>query len=423
MSTAAAILPVATLALSARWWRPAQALRLRRTVRRAMRSPFWRARFEAAGVDPASIRRAEDLARLPVLTRADLQAAPLRDRIPDGYDPDAMLPFTTSGSTGQPLDIRKLPGDQAVNDALMLRALWRYGFRPGQRKMNMQSVGPRRTDRHWTGRLGLTRRHWLDVREPVTTWVTELRRFRPDCLMGVTGTLRMLARHLHDNGIHDIRPRVLVSTSEVLDAGTRRLLEETFATPARDVYASWEAGIVAWECPAGGHFHLNADWVIVEILDETGAPVAAGQEGQVVLTCLHADGMPVIRYAIGDRAVRGADGACRHSRLPLLGGVRGRQTDMLINREGRAVSAHLALTAVSLIPGIRAWRLIQESPEHLRLQVQADTPIDTAALGDLRLKLSTALGHPVDIQLEPVDAFPNQPGVKFRHVLSRVAPR
>ena len=67
---------------------------------------------------------------------------------------------------------------------------------------------------------------------------------------------------------------------------------------------------MAWECPRCEGYHINADWIIVELL-ENGVPVPPGEEGDVVITNLHNHGMPFIRYAQGDRAVRYSGTPCR----------------------------------------------------------------------------------------------------------------
>ncbi len=99
-----------------------QAKRLRRLIRHASTIPFQRDRFAAAGVNPDEIRTAADLAGLPVTTRADIQPVPVSERIQQCIDASALISFTTSGSTGHPVQILALPGDQRINDILTLRA-------------------------------------------------------------------------------------------------------------------------------------------------------------------------------------------------------------------------------------------------------------------------------------------------------------
>ena len=84
-----------------------------------------------------------------------------------------------------------------------------------------------------------------------------------------------------------------------------------------DIYSCTEAGYLAFSCPEQGNLHVQAESVIVEVLDRAGKPCAPGEEGEVVVTPLLNFAMPLIRYAVGDRAVVGEPCACGRG-LPTL---------------------------------------------------------------------------------------------------------
>ncbi len=396
-----------------------QARRLRQTIRHAATVPFYRDRFADARIDPRAIRTAGDLAQLPIVTRAEIQAIPVTERIPAGRDETGMHAFTTSGSTGHAVQIRQWPYERAINDLLTLRACWRYGLRPWHRKMNTRSVQPKPTSSTWKSRMGMFRRDWMVVTDPIEEWIDHLRRFRPHCIMGLTASLRVLAGYLIDHAISDIRPRFVITLGELLDPATRAAIERAFAAPVYDAYGSWEAGMIAWECPQCNGYHINADWVIVEIL-RNGIPAQPGEEGDVVITNLHNSAMPFVRYAQGDRAVLHTEPPVCGSRLPLLKHISGRITDNLIGRNGTTVSPHAFLTLISQTPGLRHWRLIQEREELLRLEVNSAEPLSPQTITTLNDKMAALLNAPAHLQIDYVDSLDQDRDTKCHRIICRV---
>jgi phenylacetate-CoA ligase len=378
-----------------------QAKRLRRLIRHASTIPFQRDRFAAAGVNPDEIRTAADLAGLPVTTRADIQP----------------VSFTTSGSTGHPVQILALPGDQRINDILTLRACWRYGLRFGGRKLSVRSKAPRPPDRSLAARLHLFQREWLFGQEGPDAWVEHCRRFRPHSIMLFMSIMRQLAQHLLDHGITDVRPDFLVSIGELLDPETRALVQRAFRAPVYDMYGSWEGGMMAWECPQGGGYHINSDWVIMEILKD-GQPVSPGEEGDVVITNLHSYGMPFIRYAQGDRAVLASEAPSCGCHLPLLKGLCGRTSDSLVRPDGTRMSGVALLTAITPTPGLLRYRLTQEADLSLRMEAVTEGDLPESVTDTLRESLSRLMGGPIQFQIERVDDSTFENGTKFHRITS-----
>jgi phenylacetate-coenzyme A ligase PaaK-like adenylate-forming protein len=102
-------------------------------------------------------------------------------------------------------------------------------------------------------------------------------------------------------GLADIGLRGLVATAETLFPIQRQAVEQAFGCKVYNRYGCRELNTIAHEC-AYGRLHINEDWVYVEITDNQGIPVPAGQVGQVVLTGYYTFGMPFVRYTIEDAA-------------------------------------------------------------------------------------------------------------------------
>jgi phenylacetate-coenzyme A ligase PaaK-like adenylate-forming protein len=112
-----------------------QVRRLRSVVRHVYdRVPYYRSRFRRAGVSPDDIRGLEDLSAIPITSKADLQPLSVRDTVAAGIDPDSLLTRHTSGSTGEPLEVRRSLREERLLLAYRLRAFFDWGLRLRDRR-------------------------------------------------------------------------------------------------------------------------------------------------------------------------------------------------------------------------------------------------------------------------------------------------
>jgi phenylacetate-CoA ligase len=124
-----------------------------------------------------------------------------------------------------------------------------------------------------------------------------------------------MGRRVRERGMAFPSLRVVMGVGDVMTDECRTEIERGFGAPVRDFYGAAEAGLIAYECPAGMRtYHVNADNLFVEILRDGRRATA----GEVVVTPLAYEAMPLIRYRLGDAATW-ADGCPCGSGLPALG--------------------------------------------------------------------------------------------------------
>ena len=116
-------------------------------------------------------------------------------------------------------------------------------------------------------------------------------------------------------------------------------------------YGAQEFNRVGWDCSEHQTMHLDADSVVLEVLDPDGdRPLAPGEEGELVLTGLHNDLMPLVRYRIGD-AGRLVEGPCGCGRaLPLFEITEGRLDDILSLPDGRRIGPRVLAPRIEQVP-------------------------------------------------------------------------
>ena len=159
---------------------------------------------------------------------------------------------------------------------------------------------------------------------------------RPEFLYTMPSNLDGLLRVFEQRAIRLDSLRCIFSGGEVLEDSIRERTRHLLGVEIRDNYGSTE-GFIAWQCPAGS-YHINAEHVTVEIVDESGIPVAPGQMGRILITTLENRLMPLIRYEIGDYAIASNDLCTCGRTLPVLGKVIGRGINLFRLPGGRLKS-------------------------------------------------------------------------------------
>ena len=106
-------------------------------------------------------------------------------------------------------------------------------------------------------------------------------------MWGYPSAIKMLAKAVDKDILKDVSPRLIFTASEVLDNETRKYITSTFECNLFDIYGAWETGCMAWECSEHSGYHINMDTILLEVLDEDGENVSAGERGKVVVTNLH----------------------------------------------------------------------------------------------------------------------------------------
>lgn len=395
------------------WLSPAElkelrGFRLRRLARAAVKTAHYGRLFREAGLEPGHLADERELARLPVLEKATLHAAEESGLLAEPVE--RLFPVTTSGSTGQPLRVFRSVRDQAEVSALWARALNAFGHGFFDSQVNI-STG-RAVAR--TGPVALLRRLGMlpEIRqvssfEPVNRQIEILREHRPHTFSSYAMSLEIIAETLIEQGIRDIRPKVVFSAAMPLSDRGRAMAEQAFGVAPLDVYVAAELGTIGWECPEErGALHLNDDMQIVEILDDRDRPVPDGETGEVVVTQLGCLAQPLLRYRLGDLAAR-IPGRCGCGRgLARLSPVQGRTRHVIRTPDGRVLYGMMVSTVVKPFPEVRRWQLRQTASEALRLLVVPSAAWRPEVVEEISRELTVKFGPGLRFDVQPVEDIP-----------------
>ena len=295
--------------------------------------PFYRQAF--GDVRPANITKLEDVAKLPTTKKTDL-----RDNYPFGMFAtpmqDVVRLHASSGTSGKSTVVGYTAGDIETWSDLMARNFTMVGIGPDDVFQNAVNYGL------FTGGLGI---HFGIERIGATAVPSGTGNTRHQLEMmidfGVTALhcTPSYALYLAETAQeHDMVDRLSLEIgcfgAEPWSANTRRELEDVLGINAYDSYGLSEmfGPGVAFECQEKDGLHIWDDHFLVEVLDEDGESVAPGERGELVLTSLTKEAMPLIRYRTGDiTIIRDDECPCGRTHT-ILEKVVGRADDMLIVR-------------------------------------------------------------------------------------------
>ncbi len=315
-----------------------QMKRMKHVIRHAYENvPFYRRKLKEAGIHPDDIRKREDVAKIPFTTKEDL-----RENYPFGLFavPKERLVriHTSSGTSGKPKVVGYTREDLENWIEMVARCLYMVGVREKDVFQNMVSYT------FFTGGLGL---HYGAERigamvVPAGTGNTERQiRYMLDFGTTVIHCTPSYAMHIkevaEDMGIEpaSIGLKIGCFGAEPWSENTRKRLENAFGLKAYDSYGLSEMNGpgVAFECEEQNGLHIWVDHYFVELIDpETGEVVGEGEKGELVLTPLTKEALPLLRYRTGDLTMLMTDRCACGRTHPRIHRVFGRTDDMIVVR-------------------------------------------------------------------------------------------
>lgn len=364
-------------------------------------------------------------AQLPLLTRRDLQQhfESLKcERLAAEYGPTGET--RTSGATGAPVRVLKAQLSNLFWSALTLRdhswhqrdlggklAVIRQGATAGE----AANWGPATEGLIATGpSVVLTPASSLDEQ---LQWLAQQ---RPAYLLTYPSLVAELARASLARGISPSGLLEVRTLGEQLDPEVRELCREAWDVGLTDMYSAQEVGYIALQCPASGHYHVQSESVLVEVLDDAGRPCGAGQVGRVVVTDLHNFAMPLLRYEIGDYAQVGEPCVCGRG-LPVLRRIVGRVRNMLVTAEGKRYWPTFGMRAAIDFAPVIQHQFVQKSYDLVEARLVTAAPLAPEQEEKLRGLILSRLPRGFQVEFAYFDRIARGAGGKFEDFYSEVS--
>ncbi len=378
--------------------------------------PYYREQFRRLGAEPGDFKKPEDLETFPILEKETL-----RDRADEFVDPKAdrngWIEYRSSGSTGIPLALWYLPDERLRMGFTVTREFLHNGLKPWYRMVNITEPRHSAPKNRWYHRLGIMDERFLSVYDGAELNLEKLLEIRPHLLIGFPSVLMLIGDRLRRRGA-GWNLKLLFTLAEVLTPTDREVLKELWGIEPVDLYGANEVGHIAFQCGRRGGYHINVDSLHVELI-RSGKPVLPGERGEVVVTNFDLRVMPIIRYRVGDVA-QFSDGFCSCGcRFPMLQGIAGRSDGFIVGAGGEPFSALEVSLLLKGISGVGKYRLIQETPEEVTVEIVRIAPTAHPE-EEIKRILRQRLGSEMKVTVREVPEIAPEKSGKIRSVVSRL---
>ncbi len=410
--------------------------RLKGVLQRCKNSPFYRRWFRDAGFDPDAVRTLEDLRSLPPMDKDTLRSVEPWEFLTVPRE-DIVRMHSSSGTTGRATVIFHTWKDIQAWTELGARCLYMTGVRRSDVFQNMMGYGL------FTGGLGF---HYAAERLGAMVipsgsgnskrQIYLMREFGTTVIHVIPSYALYLLDVFREMGLdprRDTRLRIALVGAEPHTESLRRRLEEAYGFKAYNSYGLSEMSGpgVAFECPFQEGMHVWEDAFILEVLDpRTLEPVPEGEEGELVFTTLHREGMPLLRYRTRDLAFV-YPGRCRcgreHRRISR---IKGRSDDMFIVKGVNIFPMQVEKVLLETVGVGTNYQIVLDmvgSREEMRVRVEVTDEIwhgDVRELQSLQKRITAALRDEIlvtpIVELVEPGSLPKGEGKAVRVVDRRV---
>jgi len=388
--------------------------------------PYYRAKYEAAGLKPSDIRSKKDIGRVPPISKQEIQEN-REALVSNRYSRDALIRDMTGGSTGSPMQFYYDADRHDSREAATIRHDRWSGWNIGERRAVLWGAPQDlRLAGGWKSRARevlIDRRIILDASSlddsSMDLFRRELASFKPTIVQAYANTLALFARYLQDHGGTPVALKGIITSAEVLTPENRQLIERVFSCPVYNRYGSREVSVIASECEMHQGMHVNAENLLVEVI--CNGQSAIDQDGEIVITDLSNLAMPLLRYRIEDVGrMLSKECSCRRG-LPLMELSGGRVTDFLVATSGSKVSGIVIATyVITNIPGVRQIQFVQSAIGTVTVNLVTGPAWAPQSLDMLKQRVRKFLGEDMHIRIVMLDKIPAEASGKFRFSISRL---
>jgi phenylacetate-CoA ligase len=416
---------------------------LRKILKYAYTVPMYHKKYKEHGIHPDNIKSVDDINKIPFITKDDLRNNYPNDIIPKGFDIKNSFLVSTSGSTGKPVFMYYDLFSTIKHAEGFIRAVRALG--EDWKKTNIVQIidlAPGTTEsavfresisKFLKKFISMDNIKYFHVDEKPEILIEKLDKINPEIISSDPVILKKLA-NLKLNGYgKNINPRYITSSSATLDSYTKKYVEKAFGCKVFNYYATTETGLISFECKKG-NYHVNSDYVFLELLDDEYKPVNSGETGRAVITKLYGGGTPIIRYTDLDDLIVSTNKKCNCGiNSPVISDIYGRSIEMIILPNNKSVAPfEITTIPAKLIDKyqtykIKQFQIIQHKIDEIEVIVIIDEklrnigPSVEKILIELKRLFLEKLGNDVKVTVNEVNEIIKEKGSnKVKIVISKI---
>ena len=420
---------------------------------------FYTEKLDNAGVKPDDIQSWDDLRRIPVTTKHELQSSFPDRAIASNYRGRRLRHSNTSGTTGRPFLLVQDIDDINYKYAARLRARAMEGSHVGDKTLrttpnecqpclesgnvtdksvwdylkSQAAQGGRRTAEYFVfmeKKILNPLIHRRLMLPPISNepgemgdssfeyYLGEMERYKPRLWVTYPLYAYLMAKYIRRTGRSVPKVGAIDLSGGVASPKMVKLIADVFGCPTFQSYGGCEFGRYANECDAHhGKMHVVEDHVHVEVLKTDGSPAADGELGNQIVTSLTNYAMPTIRLEQGDTVVPHGR-TCPCGRTTRLIDVRGRIQTLIVRSDGKTVTEKEVIDAVIDFPGLEWFQLVQRSDKEFDLLAIPSPTHGSLDVGGLTGILRGLIGRDISVAVETVEHIDQEASGKYMHVKS-----
>jgi phenylacetate-CoA ligase len=381
--------------------------------------PFFNKKLKNAGLRPEDIRTLDDIGRIPCTTKAELQRTSMNELVATNVNFENCVKNFTSGSTGYPLVTLAGKRTNDFDGSMWLRASLLNGMRLRDKMITIKDLSAHPYEyRSAVEYIGLMKRRYASVFEDSRKMLAYFKIEQPDILQGYPSSFIIIASF--HRSLVDIKPRLIFTLGEFLSKMDKKLIENVFHAEVFDYYGSSELGLISWECKEHTGYHINADNVIVEFVDNEEV-VSQGETGEIVCTNLYNYEMPLIRYRQGDVGAAVSDECTCGINFPLMLLNGGRKDDFLRATNGKVIPPTIFFPyPFEDVEKIRQFKVIQDRKNSIIIQLALCGSMDSSLLLKARENIQRVFGQDMEVKFEVLESFKRESNGKLRKIISLI---
>lgn len=411
---------------SADQWHVFQTQALKRLLIHAYHTvPFYKQAFIRHGLNINQLEKltASRMSALPILEKNDLRQFGTTTLVSSSPERKGEF-FASSGSTGTPTQI-------LFSHAMHQR--WSAAFESrirhwaGVTRFDARgTIGGRRVLPDGEARPPYYRYNFFEKqayfsayhisRLTAADYLKGIRNHHLQYMTGYAMSNFFLARFLVELGLESPALKAVITSSEKLTPEMRKVFAAAYHCKTYDSWSGIEACGLVSECEHGS-LHLSPDVGIVEIVDDQGRPVNAGETGEVICTGLINFDQPLIRYRIGDRMRLSAKVCSCGRNMPVIDEIMGREEDVVVGADGRELVRFHGIFVG--LPDLLQGQVVQETLKDFTIRIVVQPGWNSENEAVIRLRMKSQLGE-VNLKIVKTDAIPTGPNGKFKAVISHV---
>jgi phenylacetate-coenzyme A ligase PaaK-like adenylate-forming protein len=392
--------------------------RIEKLMQHAYTIPFYRKKFEQAGVLPSDFHCKEDLTRFPLLTKAELKQW-ITDELkanPEKYKDHRI--YHTSGSTGNPLHLCATPEENAIFTANWLRISMENGVNPFFEK-TMALKDPAivaQGDDSFLQKLGILRRYKTSFVASGQKIAEDLNAIKPEFFYAAPTKIMEMVEYAIKNNVTLHHPKAYASISENLSAQNAARIKQYLGDNIFTSFGCMETGACTFTEVGDLNKHIvTNDTHVINVVDEKNQRAASGR---MVITNLFLYEFPIINYDIGD----GAD-TVEEDGVEYLVNIKGRLNDAVILEDGRTFGFHPFYIATEKLDELIHFRVIQTGYHAITFEAVATSASADKAKMENHI-ISTLNGvitdYPMEYSFRWKDRIEADPNGKSRYIVNQI---